>query len=331
MPNIWAHIQFGREVLEAHPADVKPCMRASDGEWKRAFQLGCQGPDFLFYHRFLPWQPKSAASRLGSRMHSERCGPFLLSLLDAVGGRPFSDPALGFALGFLLHHILDRNLHPFVFSRSGFRKWHHQRFETAMDAVVMHRRAGIRTGQVPVAPEIDTGGRMPGGFTAAFHRIVGEHYPVLAAQVSPEQLDEAVRDMIRAQRLFFDPHGWKGKLLFGRIAPFSPPRRLPAWDVLNDAHASWVDPTDRTITHTSSSDELWEAALADARLTTGTALAWLKAAHAKPAGPAAPPGEREDAASLRAAFAEALGDVSYETGRACGTAQITYADSVVPV
>ena len=46
-----------------------------------------------------------------------------------------------------------------------------------MDAVIMQRRADIHTGKVPVAPEIDTGGRIPGGFTADFHRIVQAHYP----------------------------------------------------------------------------------------------------------------------------------------------------------
>ena len=362
MPNIWAHIQFGREVIQEQLSDAAgPLANAglgrliTDGSWKRAFQFGCQGPDFLFYHRFLPWQAKTALNRLGSQMHSVRCGPFLLSLLQAVSARPFSDPAFGFAYGFLLHHILDRNLHPFVFSRSGFRKWHHQRFETAMDAVVMQRRAGILTGSTPVAPEIDTNGRIPGELTEVFHRLVCEHYPAFAAQITPDQLDEAVAEMTRAQRLFFDPRGWKGKLLFGQIAPFSPPRRMPVWDVLNDKHAPWVDPSDRTVSYTMSSDDLWEAARGDARTTAGAALAWLSAERdsasfvltaSEERGEDAPftltaPGERsgdahpaapkrEDAARLRAAFADALGNVSYETGRTCGTAWITYADSVVP-
>lgn len=315
MPNIWAHIQFGRELL-AHQ-NIHHLL--DDPHWKTAFQLGCQGPDFLFYHRFLPWQPQTALNLLGSQMHNVRCGPFLLSLLGQVRNRPLTDQATAFAYGFLLHHLLDRHLHPFVFSRSGFRKWHHQRFETAMDAVVMWRRAGIHTGNVPVAPEIDTGGRLPGQFGAEFYDIVRLHYPVLAQHITPALLDAAVADMIAAQRLFYDPRGWKGKLLFGQLAPFSPPRRTPAWDVMNDARQRWVDPTDRTVYHTSSAEELWEAAHADARETAGAALAWLQAQN------------DEDAARLRAVFAAKLGDVSYETGRPCGEARITYADSVVPV
>ncbi|MFC5405553.1 zinc dependent phospholipase C family protein [Cohnella soli] len=289
MPNIWAHIQFGREVLSS----LGLARELNDLQWKSSFQLGCQGPDFLFYDRFLPWQSSSALNRLGSLMHDERCGPFLLSLLERSTSayRPLSDPASGYAVGFLLHHVLDRHLHPFVFSRSGFKKWHHQRFETAMDAVVMYRRAGIRTGSTPVAPEIDTGDRLPGA---------------------------AVSQMIRAQRLFFDPSGWKRFALFGQIAPFSPPRRLPEWDVMNDARLPWIDPTDRTIVLEESADELWDRALADALETTRAALDWLSC------------GNGEEAVRLKSKFAERLRNVSYETGLPCGTAIITFAESVVP-
>jgi hypothetical protein len=315
MPNIWAHIQFGREAASEGPLGEL----LADGAWRTAFQLGCQGPDFLFYHRFLPWQAATELNRLGSAMHAVRCGPFLLSLLERVRGREPSDPVFGFAFGFLLHHVLDRNLHPFVFSRSGFRKWNHQRYETAMDAVILHRRASLSTGRVPAAPEIDTGGGLPGGFSTAFHDLLREHYPVLAERIRPEQLDEAVRDMVRAQRLFFDPSGWKRLILRRPLAPFSPPRRLPDWDVLNDSRRPWVDPTDRTRFHSESAEDLWEAALEDARATGGAALGWLLS--------------RETAgdAARRESFARLLGDVSYETGRPCGAAEITYADSVLPV
>jgi hypothetical protein len=314
VPNIWAHIQFGRELL----SDVGRDDALLDTAWKAAFQLGCQGPDFLFYHHYLPWQSSTQLNHLGTLLHNVRCGPFLMSLFEEVRSRPFTDPAVAYTLGFLLHHVLDRHLHPFVFSLSGFRKWHHQRFETAMDSAVMHLRAGIHTGRVPVAPEIDTGSGLPGDFSSTFVRISALHYPALAADITPELLDEAVRSMVSAQRLFYDPSGIKGRLTFGQLAPFSPPKRQPVWDVLNEAHSPWIDPCDRTIVHRESAMELWDRAMADGRAVTGSVLAW----HAEPDAVAA--------AGLRATFAGLLGDVSYETGRPCGTAWITFAESIVP-
>lgn len=312
MPNIWAHIQFGREIAEG----LGFASRLSDPKWRTAFQFGCQGPDFLFYHRFLPWQKSTAANRLGTLLHNEECGPFLLDLFALTRGREAASEAWAFAAGFLLHHILDRHLHPFVFSLSGFRKWNHQRFETAMDYEVMRRRAGLDTSAVPVAPEIDTGGRLPGLGAEAFRGLVVRHYPGIAPDVSPAMLDEAVRDMIAAQKLFFDPRGWKAKLLFGQIEPFSPPRRPPAYDVLNLSGRDWVDPVERTVRRRENALELWDRALADGFATVSAGIAWLEASET-------------EAASRRTAFAERLGNVSYETGRACGEGWITYAEPIL--
>jgi hypothetical protein len=315
MPNIWAHILFGKEILteihEERPMD--------NPGWKTAFQLGCQGPDFLFYDHFLPWQSATPLNKLGSQLHNVRCGPFLLSLFDEARKRPIEDHAVAYAIGFLLHHILDRHLHPFVFSRSGFKKWDHQRFETAMDSVILMQRAGIHTGTTPVVPEIDTGDRLPGEFATDLLSVISLHYPVLAAQMTPDQLDHAVAQLLMAQRIFYDPTGWKGKLAFGQLEPFSPPRSLPDWDVLNENRMPWSDPTDRTIVHTASAMELWENALADGKATTAAGITWLNAESGT------------DSDRSRTQFAELLQDISYETGRPCGKGWITYADSIIPV
>lgn len=315
MPNIWAHIQFGTEVIRAISAEEhlhKP-------NWKTAFQLGCQGPDFLFYDHFWPWQTATALNKLGSQMHNIRCGPFLLSLFDKARSRPLENESTAYIIGFLLHHILDRHLHPYIFSLSGFKKWHHQRFETAMDSAVLYERAEVNTGTTPVAPEVNTHGRLPGGFTPDFLSVVAEHYPVLAKQITTEQLDHAVAQFVKAQQVFFDPSGWKRKLTFGQLAPFSPPLQAPALDVLNTAKKPWVDPCDRTLVHTDSAIELWDIALKDAVATTQAGIAWLNA------------GSASEALPLRDKFKDLLKDISYETGRPCGDFWITYADSIVPV
>ncbi|QJD84102.1 zinc dependent phospholipase C family protein [Cohnella herbarum] len=314
MPNIWAHIQFGKEVLRA----IHAVQYMENQKWRTAFQLGCQGPDFLFYDHYLPWQASTPLNKLGSLLHNLHCGPFLLSLFEEARVRPLTDPAVAYTIGFLLHHVLDRHLHPFVFSRSGFKKWHHQRFETAMDSAILMQRANLHTGKTPVAPEIDTEGRLPGGFASDFLRISAIHYPIVSKLITADQLDQAVAQMIQAQKLFFDPTGWKGRLVFGQLAPFSPPLRIPDWDVLNEKRLPWIDPTDRTILHRESAIELWELALEDGIATTAAGIAWLEA------------GPNEEAALLKDKFSGLLRNISYETGLPCEAGKITFADSVVP-
>ncbi|MDI4644371.1 zinc dependent phospholipase C family protein [Cohnella hashimotonis] len=313
MPNLWAHIQFGRELAEAMPL---PYLK--DPALRKAFQLGCQGPDFLFYDRFLPWQRShTAANRLGSLMHNVACGPFLNDLFDAARKSSGEKETEAYAAGFLLHHVLDRHVHPYIFSLSGFRKWKHQQFETALDSAVMWRRAGIHTGNTPVSKEIDTGGTLPGGMADILHALSCKHYPGLASELTVDMLNASVRQFFAAQRLFFDPSGWKGRLTFGMLAPFSPPRTIPPWDVLNARRSGWIDPVDRTRIRQESVFELWDAALVDGKHTLGAGLRWLGARS---------DGEAEEE---KAGFLSLVGNVSYETGLPCGSAWITFAEPVV--
>ncbi|SFA93959.1 Zinc dependent phospholipase C [Cohnella sp. OV330] len=313
MPNLWAHVQFGRELAEALrlPYLTDPAQRT-------AFQLGCQGPDFLFYDHYLPWQrSRTPANRLGSLLHNVSCGPFLIDLFEATRHRAGDSEAEAYAAGFLLHHVLDRHVHPYVFSLSGFGKWKHQRFETAMDSVVMWRRAGIQTGKTPVSNEIDTGGKLPGGMADILYALSCKHYPGLAGELTAGMLDASVRQFVGAHRLFFDPRGWKGKLTFGMLAPFSPPRAIPPWDVLNARRSGWIDPVDRTRLRHESVYDLWDEAFDDGKLTLAAGLRWIGAGSA---------GEAEEA---KAGFESLVGNVSYETGLPCGSARITFAEPVI--
>jgi len=68
LPYAWTHMIFGDTVLEKGgfppPGDEK------------IFHLGCQGPDFLFFHRFWPWVKDDRVNRLGSAMHLRHADRF---------------------------------------------------------------------------------------------------------------------------------------------------------------------------------------------------------------------------------------------------------------
>jgi len=324
MPNIWTHLLFGREVLER----IGEGEMIGDAGKRRLFQMGCQGPDFLFYHNFLPWKRGDAMNRLGGEMHSRHCGPVLMELLDTVSGlsarRSDPDDAVVYALGFVLHHTLDRNVHPYVFSRSGFRKWDHQRFEVMMDTIVVRRKLGIETWRTPVWREIDAGYALPGAIVDAFERIAAEYYPDLAGQIQREDWNRAYRDMIAAQRLFHDPTGFRRLLTFGKIEPLVYKRNLPDLDVLNDAGRPWLDPTDGVTRHADTFDAMWERAMDESVGIMRAVLEWLR--H-EPQNAGRDPVR---IAELRGRAAELIGNRSYETGQDCGAAEIRFADPIWP-
>ncbi|UVI28681.1 zinc dependent phospholipase C family protein [Paenibacillus spongiae] len=331
MPNIWTHFIFGQKVLQSLGEDAF----LADDSHRRLFNMGCQGPDFLFYRHFLPWQRDKTMNKLGSEMHNRHCGHVMMDLLDAVCGRSASssapDRAVVYTLGFLLHHILDRNMHPYVFSRSGFRKWDHQRFEVIMDTLIARKLLGIETWRTEVWREINIKAeKLPETVVDAFEQVTAVYYDDLAPAVRREDWDASIRDMIHAQRLFHDPTGIRRKLTFGQIEPLVYKRELPPLDILNEAELPWLDPVDGKQAKTDSVWTLWDAAMEDGIRTVTAVLKWLREEE-QPDSSSSSEKFSQRATSLREAAALEIGNLSYETGLPCDSgAAIRYEDPIWP-
>ncbi|MCY9512612.1 zinc dependent phospholipase C family protein [Paenibacillus apiarius] len=306
MPNIWTHLLFGQEAL----AEAGLAEWIEDENRKRLFNMGCQGPDFLFYHQFFPWQRITVMNEIGAAMHNEHCGPFLLDLLSSVPTRQPENRV--YALGFLLHHILDRHMHPYVFVRSGFRKWDHQRFEVLMDTHIVRRKTSMETWKTPVWKEINTGGQFPQEIVRLFMELTDKYYPELAHKAKPEYWNDANRDMLRAQRLFHDPYGLKTALTFRQIEPFVYKRNIPPYDVLNETRTAWPDPTGTDETYTTSIWDMWETAREDAACVLAAAIDYWKVRDNAQA--ANGPDAEQDIEHAYVTLQEAIANRSYETG-----------------
>jgi len=296
LPNLWTHNIFGDCVAE-HGGTRR---WLENDRLRTLFHLGCQGPDFLFYHRFFPWQGKSAMNELGSRMHQEACGAALMQMADAVrqNGAGPDDPLTVYVTGFLMHHVLDRNMHPYVFCKSGFKKWDHQRFEVILDTIVVRKLRGQDTWAVPAWKEIDIGPRLPESVTAMLEQVAAVHYPGTAQHIRRDDWNAAYRDMIRAQKLFHDPTGLKTILTFKQIEPFVYKRRYPNRDYLNESHSPWRHPALENVRSTASFWDLWEQSLQDGHNVWEAAFRYWA----------------EPTDTARLALAEAIGNRSYEHG-----------------
>ncbi|SFJ02636.1 Zinc dependent phospholipase C [Paenibacillus sp. UNC496MF] len=331
MPNVWTHLLFGQRCLQALGEGALIALP----ERRRMFNMGCQGPDFLFYHHFLPWQKDRTMGALGGAMHERHCGPVLMDLLDAADRAalecdPGKDDALVYALGFLLHHLLDRVMHPYVFSRSGFRKWDHQRFEVMMDTLIVRKLLGAETWKTEAWREIDNRGELPRAILDAFEQIAAVHYPESAPRVRREDWQHAMRDMIRAQRLFHDPSGIKRFLTFKQIDPFVYKRRMPELDILNESRRPWLDPTDGRTRYDEDVWTLWDRAMDESAQVVSAVLQWLRCDE--PEAPRVDGAIDEQTLSkhrLREAAAQLIGNRSYETGRDCDSgASIRFEDPI---
>jgi hypothetical protein len=321
MPNIWTHLLFGHEVLK----------RAVKEEWlegkteRSLFHLGCQGPDPLFYHHFWPWKKDKRMNRLGETMHEECCGLFIMDMLRHVEGSGCKAPALVYASGFLLHHILDRHAHPYVFAKSGFKRWNHQRFEIILDTIVAQKFGQTETWRTPVWRELWQEEGLPREVIRLLDALCTEHYPDDYEGLGPRQWEETYGDMMTALKLFHDPSGIKRLLTGGQIEPFVYKRTPAKLDYCNEARSEWRDPVDNQWIRTTSFWDHWEEALLEGEQLLRLALEFVGGAE----GSCGAPGHGTRAAEAEMELVRRLGNVSYSTGRACGQFEIRYADPLI--
>src|SRR5699024_8392764 len=118
MPNIWTHILFCEDVIDAVPA------LHSFSNYERYMKLVVQGPDPFFYYNFWPWIKNEPVHDVGMALHTNHCGPFLMNLIEDTMDSSVEMKA--FVLGFITHHVLDRNTHPYIHYRAGYNGNDHQ-------------------------------------------------------------------------------------------------------------------------------------------------------------------------------------------------------------
>ncbi|MEG1426546.1 MAG: zinc dependent phospholipase C family protein [Oscillospiraceae bacterium] len=78
-----------------------------------AYYWGCQGPDFLFAHRFFSWMKGTKISQFGGELHHADPNKTLRAMIQYVSTRQESVYA-SYLLGFFCHYSLDSTAHPYI-------------------------------------------------------------------------------------------------------------------------------------------------------------------------------------------------------------------------
>ncbi|WP_010170758.1 zinc dependent phospholipase C family protein [Bacillus coahuilensis] len=252
MPNVWTHIVFAEKLLHSFPS------HSFDPKAQAYYRFGSQGPDPFFYHSFLPWQ-KSSVSTIGLAIHYNNCGPFLLDMIKK-GRFMKHEETKAYILGFITHHLLDRQTHPYIIYRSGEEGYKHQLLETTIDTIMVKRERNLDTWTSPAYKQIDLGAELHEEVEELLAGLISTHHPTKES-LPTHYIKESYKDMKKAFKLFHDPMGLKNKLLFGYITPFSYREKFPEQDYLNVNKTPWLHPTNNQESSTKSFIELYEEAL----------------------------------------------------------------------
>lgn len=189
MPESYLHVRCARNAYRKsglHHFDIPSIV------------AGAAGPDILFYYLGLP-----NLARLGMRLHTQRCGPFLAALTRGAHGVVLRS----YVLGFLSHNATDATLHPWIAAAQGA----HAELEQKMDSLYLLRDKGRG-----IAVPGDSAARLwwekaleIGGLFS--HCI----YEVYGRRVNPTVLAKAFGDFYRCKCWFLDPCGRKKRVVAG--------------------------------------------------------------------------------------------------------------------
>ncbi|WP_138294517.1 zinc dependent phospholipase C family protein [Clostridium sp. BSD2780061688st1 E8] len=228
-----------------------------------AFTLGAQGPDILFYYHLLPTKDNEGMRELGSRMHKEKTGAFFREMLTYVAKEaPERALLTTYLLGFASHWALDAMGHPFIYYRSGFpgpgadqdevvmTNARHRFYESALDVALLKE-----DGWHPSDNNIHRMIRMPAWQRQAIARtFANAAAKVYEVKITPEMVDETIKEMTHWLKLMRDPHGrkakWAAKMerkynMPGVATASLWPKKVPeGMDPLNLNHVDWAVPWD---------------------------------------------------------------------------------------
>ncbi|PKR78257.1 hypothetical protein CEY16_00420 [Halalkalibacillus sediminis] len=305
MPNIWTHILFCEEAMKSIHKDELY------NKYQNHFNLGAQGPDPFFYHNFWPWKNESAINELGGLLHRTKCGDFLMTMVEqAKSARPQTQ---AYVLGFLTHHILDRNTHPYVHYRSGYEGNKHQLLELHMDTVMLEQKKSEKTWKNPVYKHIDIGKKVDDEIKQVIFHAMDFHYQEEQSFEESSFIDAAYKDKKKALRILFDPTGVKHKFLGNLIRPFSHAPLNDNVDYLNEDRSPWYHPATNE-QRTESFLDLYENGLEEAKVILTLTLDYWN----------------DEKADSYQELLDKIGHISYDTGEALHlNLELKYSDPIV--
>ncbi|AHM57949.1 hypothetical protein EAL2_808p04460 (plasmid) [Peptoclostridium acidaminophilum DSM 3953] len=285
MPGIITHYLCGLEAIkQTKSQDIKSIV----SRHQSVFNLGTQGPDFLFYYRAWPWADSEGIPDIGKKLHRKKIKATFSQMLEYLEGQdaPERDILSAYLLGFICHYILDVHAHPYVYYKTGFARseqddamkyvYYHRLFETTIDVIMLKNTMNLTPHSLNV-PEIIKVSEYESKIIAEMFEHVILH--VHGDNVTASQAATAINDMYSIQRRLDDPAGLKRLLIsklehikggYPLISSIIYPQKtsdnldyLNLMDYLNLKKGVWRLPWENSVEYNSSFVEIFNDAVSE--------------------------------------------------------------------
>ncbi|MGB0345526.1 MAG: zinc dependent phospholipase C family protein [Acholeplasmataceae bacterium] len=270
MPATMTHQLFAQAIIEEH-AFFKDIHK----NLFKVMMLATQGPDPFFFYGMHPFKKRKDTKRvqhIGSYLHHEDPAKHLGQLLKYAFAKKDKDQDITkhYAIGALMHYVLDRHVHAYVFSISGFDdegnlshpyNVYHSYCETLID-IEIKSYMSVSSKKLHPKKNIDISRH----HTEVIQSLYQETYPNV---IFKDDFIHAKEDMVAIYHTVYDRLGFKRALLklflgsnahaFAAAHPRHLSKKEKKIDVLNLKHQSWVHPEDNSPHQSSVIDMFLEA------------------------------------------------------------------------
>ncbi|MDO4324973.1 MAG: zinc dependent phospholipase C family protein [bacterium] len=193
MPAVYAHERFGKMVYQS----LDPKMKRAIRENKKLYEIGLQGPDFLFFYKFYK---KTPVNQVGYDLHEEPVIDFLVHSQRIVREKGPYSPEAVYMYGFICHFTLDSECHWYVEQQVKETKVGHIEIESELEKAFMKKDKHFLL-SYPSWKLIPTDRR-----TA---KCMAKFYP----EVTVDEIQKALRAMRFCKYMLITPTAGKRRLL----------------------------------------------------------------------------------------------------------------------
>ena len=123
---------------------------------QKAFYLGSQGPDMLYFRNYQPWRPARFSVMLGFAMHANNIRALMRNALEYTRRYTASDKdeLISYIVGFFTHYAVDKNAHPFVYGKAAGDTGMHHAIEFMWDSYAAKEQWDIEPQAFDIKKEI---------------------------------------------------------------------------------------------------------------------------------------------------------------------------------
>lgn len=273
MPNVITHGLMANEVVQVlNESSVAKAIESAP----RAFFFGSNGPDFLFYYRFLSKDEDARTIRhLGSIFHDEYINEFYSAAKRIISSlkEPQRKIATAYIAGHICHWALDSLAHPYIFHKTGLiegdTRYDHYRMEAMIDTLVVKRVKNVKFRSVPSYKFVELNKEEAIVIAKVYQGIIKE---TLGQRIELKKIHRAITSMYKYNRLLWDKTGLRTKVISSIeknilkdpwifSSHFVTPKVDLHHDLLNLRRGAWSHPCNPNEVYTTSFMDLFKQSI----------------------------------------------------------------------